>query len=213
MSIQTVNGSRVPDVRDVLTRFQQYQKEMLARVQSGDLVGVGIDDERLLNAAATSVWSPDEWAAQDGTRKQTKRTDVDKFWNSQGTRSKQAFLNESKPVAPTQAAAVESNAAKAAELRARMAKRGGVSLHSKTDTSSKKTSDTRTPFLTAMRPDNIRTAFGDIVTDLRRWDDLPQKTGLEKIEACFFDSDRMGAIVASCLLMITLVALVVILTM
>ena len=64
-----------------------------------------------------------------------------------------------------------------------------------------------------MKPGAIRSAYENIFHDLQKWDDLPQETTLQKMEACFLSPERIGAIVCSAFLMIAIVALIVILTL
>lgn len=185
----------IPQIQQVNARYHQMKREMMERLSSGHSVNVTIDDSQLLNAAAVSPYTPNEWADHDAQRKQQIVDGADRYWARAGQEAKNRWLSEPK---------------RADEPKEDQEEKGQpVSLVKDEE----KEEPVKMPFLEAMRPHAITSAYKNIMVDLRRWDDLPQATNLEKIQSCFLSPERIGAIVCSCLLMIVLITLIVILTM
>jgi hypothetical protein len=200
---------QVPSAQMIDSRLRQAQNEVIRNMKNG---GARIDEDRLLQAMYHSGPTPAEWAQQENANKQNIRDTSTEYWDSKGKQAKDQWLSETKIA---QKDRVVSQVTQDTAPRATVVQ--GTSLNVSNDgfRSINHGEPILEPmgFLDAMKPGSIKTAYSDIMVDLRRWDELPQATGLEKIKYCFLSPERIGAIVCSCILMVTLVTFVVILTM
>lgn len=179
-----------PTVQEMKTQIARYTQQLIARGNSGGLAAP-IDENQIMQSVIKGTPSPQMWEQQDVQRRQHTRTAAARFWEQKGLEAKERWLNSKKlpykdedDIAPP--APTSTNTSPATQ---------------------------KITALQSLKPENVKLAYQHIFTDLKRWDDLPQATSLSKMKACFLSPERIGALVCSCLLMITLIAFVVILTL
>jgi hypothetical protein len=206
-----MSTAQIPSARTIDDRLSRAQADLIANMNSGVYNGP-IDEERLMQAMYHEGPSPAEWAAQEAAAHQTVRDDASAYWDQKGKQAKDRWLGEPKRVSSTDS----DSEAKAPSLGDLVQ---GTQLARQKDEEDEprapfaEVEPKKMTFLEAMKPAAIKKAYQNMVVDLRRWDELPQATALEKMQTCFLSSERVGAIVCSCILMIILITFVVILTM
>lgn len=204
-----VSIDKTPSTHTVDQRLMQAQSELIDKMGKGVYTGP-IDEERLMQAMYYAGPSPAEWTAQEAAMHQAVRDQATTFWDQKGKQAKDRWLNEPKrsesianpPDSESQPAQSNTN-----DLNTM------VNLAQTDRAPFTEVEPEKMNFLDAMKPATIKKAYQNIMVDLRRWDELPQATALEKAQSCFLSPERIGAIVCSCILMIILITFVVILTM
>ena len=204
MSIHPTTETYTSNVQDTFARYQNMQQQMMDRVTNGQSTGMAIDETRLMNAALTSPLTPAQWTTHEATRQQAVRDNTAQFWTTKGNEAKDKWLatpkrvsNMADPLPEPEPEVVPSSTSASSTMTIRGDEPEPAPM----------------TFLQALRPTSVHAAYTNILADLRRWDELPQATGLDKIKACFLSSERIGAIVCSALLLVMLIAFIVILTM
>ena len=206
MSINVIN-SNVPTVPEIRQRLGQAQLDVLAQMKNGVYNGP-ISEDRLLQMTQSQQPGPAQWAKEDAARKMQIRDSANDYWSQMGEAAKQRWLSEPKIMDETKQKDEE-----VVEESPSDSQQEDVSVYEDASFAPYDEENTQMSFLESLHPRSIQLAYKGIFTDLKRWNELPEQSGLQKVKNCFFSPERVGAMVCSCLLMIVLIVFIVVMTL
>lgn len=219
-----MDTSHIPSGHAIDDRLMQAQAEVIRSMEKGGAYTGPIDEDRLMQAMQHSGPTPAEWAQQEVSNKQAIQDSATAYWDQRGKKAKDQWLSEPKIVEAEETtlgdvvngtATSESGSLDlfTQETSLAVSNSGFRSLGLGAPFAEHEPKSEPMGFMEAMKPGSIKDAYSNIMVDLRRWDELPQATSLQKFQKCFLSAERIGAIVCSCILMVTLITFVVILTL
>jgi len=186
VDFETVTSQGVQGVQRTQDRLAEMQQQWIELYQSGQLTGAPMDDRQMLEAAYYSQYTPKEWQALEQTRQSEELEQVDTFWKQKGAESRQMILESVKTSPPE--LSPEQTLAKLEE-----AEENKHAHHA--------------------QPVNLGEIIHAIGYDIQHWDELPQKTTGEKIDACFFSKQRIGVVLGLALVFTLSISIVVVCTL